>query len=313
MNSGDKILLATWREPGEVAIRASWKAMIEKKSLLEALEAGLSAAEDDPNLIAIGRGSIPNEEGVIELDASIMNGTTLEAGAVCGLRDILPAISIAKLVMEKTPHVMIAGNEARNFAIKNGFQPQDLQTDRSRALYDHWKAETHAQWMTSEDYVHSVADLDASQQHLGDTVTMLGLECVGAQPHCVAASSTSGLSWKKPGRVGDSPIIGAGIYADDEIGCAGSTGWGEELWKGVCAFRTVDAMRRGATAQQSCEETIRHLIRRQPKSIEISCVVFALSKEGDFGAAVTTGTFTLWVCKNGALESYDYNGLHDAT
>lgn len=310
MNPTDTTLLATWRDPGEVAIRAGWKARESGADLLTTVEKALVAAELDPDLIAIGLGSLPNEDGVIELDASIMDGKTLEAGSVCAVQDIVPAISLAKAVMEKTPHIMLAGQQARRFAIENGFHPQVLNREKSQAEYRKWRDTEGRKTFTWKDYIHASHQLETPFEHTGDTVTVLGLEKNTDEAHCAVASSTSGLSWKKPGRVGDSPIIGAGIYADDEVGCAGATGWGEELWKAVASFRTIETMRRGASAQEACEETILQMIRRQPKSTQISCVVFAMGINGEFGAAITTGQFTLWICRNGEFESRDYQGLY---
>lgn len=284
-------ILATWKEPGEVAIQAAVQSRNSRKDLLSCLEDGLSAAELDPSLIAIGLGSIPNSDGELELDASMMDGLTLNAGAVCAVRGIVPVISLARMVMEKTPHVMLAGDQARRFAIENGMHPRNLMTSESCRMYDEWRQSPKI----DTEYVHTVGEKPS------DTVTMLGLETED-RPHCVAASSTSGLGYKLPGRVGDSPIIGSGIYADDEAGCAGATGWGEELWKACASFRTVEAMRTGKTPQEACEATIRHMIRRQPQSVEIPCVVFALGLDGSFGAATTKGEFPLWVWKGDSPE-----------
>ncbi len=166
----------------------------------------------------------------------------------------------------------------------------------AQARYEEWcKTQTK---FSADDYVHT--HRDKSGQHLGDTVTVLGQEEPG---HVVAASSTSGIAWKLPGRVGDSPIVGAGIYADDEVGCAGATGLGEELWKAVASFRATEAMRRGLTAQEACEETILHMVRRQPGSTAVPCVVLALRNDGDFGAATTAGEFVLWICQDGEFQS----------
>lgn len=284
------VLLSTWQEPGQVAIEAAWKARLAGADLLSTLESGLSAAELDPSLMAIGLGSLPNSDGELELDAAIMDGRDLSAGAVCAVRGICPVISVAKRVMEDTPHVMLAGDQARRFAIQQGFRPQNLMTAECIARYEEWRKDPVR---TEKRYVHT-----ASEDH-GDTVTMLGLEEGG---HCAAASATSGISWKKPGRVGDSPIIGAGIYADDESGCAGATGLGEELWKACASFRAVEFMRQGRSAQEACDEVVRQMVRRQPASLSMMCVVLALRKDGDVGAATTTGEFPLWVCRDGAME-----------
>ena len=132
--------LATWREPGEVAVRAAWTRFAAGGSARDAVEAGLAACELDPRLLAIGLGSLPNSDGEIELDASIMDGETLEAGAVCAVRGIVPVISVARRVMEDTPHVMLAGDQARRFAIEKGFVPRNLITAEIERRFDEWKA-----------------------------------------------------------------------------------------------------------------------------------------------------------------------------
>lgn len=284
-------ILSTWKRPGEVAIRAAWNARTSGADLLSCLEKGLAAAELDPTLIAIGLGSVPNSEGVLELDASIMDGANFRSGAVCAMCDIVPAISVAKLVMDKTSHCMLAGDAARQFALEHGFEPTELNTEDSIARYQEWLS-TQPDVAT---YVH------ASEEKMGDTVTMLALE---APTHCVAASSTSGLPFKLPGRVGDSPIIGAGIYADDAVGSAGATGNGEALWRNVTSFRVINLMERGMSAQEACEAAMRHLAKTQPDQLHLPSAAFALRRDGDIGAAVIGGDspFEVWICRDGEIE-----------
>lgn len=293
--------LATWEQPGKVAVDAAWAARVSGMDLRTCLEKGLTACEEDTSLLAIGRGSLPNSEGELELDASMMDGKDLSAGAVCALRGISPAISVARMVMERTPHVMLAGDQAQKFALRQGMSIQNLMSQESLRLYQDWK-----KGQFDNRYIHTTADSETGLHETSDTVTMIGLE---SPSHLVAASSTSGLSWKLPGRVGDSPIIGAGIYADDEVGAAGATGWGEELWKACASFRAVEHIRNGRSPQEACELVIRQMIRRQQKSTEIPCVVFAMDREGNYGAATTKDVFHLWICREGEMTAKAYEGL----
>ena len=306
------LFLATWEKPGKTAVEQAWAKHLNGGDLRDCLEAGLAACELDPEFLAIGLGSLPNSDGELELDAAMMDGRDLEAGAVCALRGIVPAISVARGVLESTKHVMLAGDQARRFALSKGFETRQTMTARSIELYEQWHGENR-----HTSYIHSLADVE----HHGDTVTMIGLdlplplrEGVGGRgesesAHFVAASATSGIAWKMPGRVGDSPIVGAGIYADDEVGAAGATGYGEELWKACVSFRTVEGIRRGLSPQEACEETIRHMVRRQPHANDMSCVVFAADRECRTGAAINQGTFHLWSCRDGEIEVREFKGL----
>lgn len=291
------LLLSTWDHPGEVAIRAGWAARSSGANLLDTLEAGLAAAEEDPDLLFVGRGAMPNADGEIQLDASVMIGSTLEAGAICAMEGILPAISVARRVMERTPHIMLAGDDARRFALEEGFESRSLLTATSIARYEAWRDGR------PKGHFHSLRE-ERDQSH-GDTVTMLGLETTPDGTTVIAASSTSGTPWKRPGRVGDSPIHGAGIYADDEAGAAGATGLGEELWRVCASFRTVEAMRRGLSAAEACADTVAYLLRRRPKSADSPCVVFAVGMDGSFGAATTEGIFPYWSVNDGEFVLHE--------
>lgn len=293
---GVRTIVSTWKRPGEVAIKGALVKSGAGGSLLDAIEAGLIAAEDDPNLVAIGRGSLPNSDGEIELDASVMIGETLSGGAVCSVRGLLPAISMARWVMERTDHVMLAGDQARRFGMEQGLKPQNLMTNAVNRAYELFLEDP----IKAKEYIHT---LDQVPPH--DTVTMLGRE----DGKFVAASSTSGMPFKVPGRVGDSPIIGAGIYADDEVGCAGATGRGEDLWKASASFRAVEFMREGDSAQRACERVIEFMVRRLPMAREIPCVVLALDREGGFGAAISTGKFDLWVAEGEEVSCHHYEGV----
>lgn len=291
-----RTILSTWKRPGKAAIEAAVAKTLAGGGLLDCLEAGLTVAEADPDFIAIGRGSLPNSDGVLELDSSVMVGDTLEAGAVCAVQDLLPVVSMARWVMERTDHVMLAGDQARRFGIEQGLVPQDLMTDEARRRYQDFLEKKES----AMAYVHSVED-----QPPCDTVTMLARE----DGKFVAASSTSGMPFKKPGRVGDSPIVGAGIYADDEAGCAGATGLGEALWRVSASSRAVEFMRIGATAEEACNEVVNYLIKRIPKSREYQCVVLALDTKGNYGAAITHGQYEMYIAEGDEITYREYHGI----
>ena len=284
------VFVSTWQDAGEPCVRKAWESYKKDRDLLTACEQGLIEVELDPRFRAIGFGGLPNADGEQELDAGLMDGKTLRAGAVCALRGIVPAISVARKVMEETPHVMLAGDQAQRFAESQGFERRSLHSPESLAEYEKWRA-------------HKT---DAAVAHLvHDTVTIVGREDPG---HVVAACSTSGLAWKLPGRVGDSPIIGAGYYADDEAGAAGATGVGEDIWRFMLSFRAVENMRNGMNAQEACDTAIQAMVRRKPETREKTSVVFAVSKDGDWGAAASKDGFTAWICVDGDISSQKVNG-----
>jgi isoaspartyl peptidase/L-asparaginase-like protein (Ntn-hydrolase superfamily) len=285
--------LSTWERPGEKSLAVAVDSFKKGRPLARCLEDGLAAAEDDPEFVAIGRGSLPNADGEIELDASIMDGRDLNCGAVCAMRGILPAIKVARLVMENTPHNMLAGDQARRFAIECGIRPQNLMTARAAEHYEMYLCSPER----AKAYIHTLPD------NPPDTVTMLGME---DGPHFVAASSTSGLGYKLPGRVGDSPIVGAGIYADDEAGAAGATGWGEDLWKSCVSVRVVDHMRGGLSAQEACTKVIADMVRRRPDTKDRHSIVFALDRNGGHGVGVVGKKFDLWVHEGGVSRKETY-------
>jgi len=282
-----RVVLASWDQLGYPAIHAA--AARHADSLLDALEAGVAVVECDTTLATAGVGSVPNRDGDLELDASIMEGTLMRAGAVCAVRGMCPAIRIARLVMERTPHVMLAGDQAARFARDHGVDDYDFAK-----LLD----------------MPPLAVVGPSDPVHHDTILMLGWQSSSTEAikkgSVAAACATSGTPHKLPGRVGDSPIIGAGIFADDEIGCAGATGHGEDLWRSAASHRTVMNMARGMSPKEACEETVLHIGRRLDVAADGAIVTVALNRYGEFAAASLNHPFDLWVSRDGMIHKETY-------
>ena len=235
---------------------------------LDAVVEGIGVAESDLHNNSVGAGGLPNAEGVVQLDACIMAGPGHRAGSVAALEGIQHPIAVARRVMEKTPHVMLVGAGAKQFARQQGFPEQDLNTPESQAQWRAWQARQ-----------------TGDQGH--DTIALLVLMPDG---NVFGGCSTSGLAYKLPGRVGDSPIIGSGLYVDNDIGAAGATGIGENVMRYCGSFLAVEFMRRGASPEEACAETILRIARKDPKGIDLSINFIALDKQGRYGAAgVGTG------------------------
>jgi N4-(beta-N-acetylglucosaminyl)-L-asparaginase len=275
--------VSTWGF-GELCVRSAWEKWAAERSLIGAVEHGLAQVELDPTATSVGYGGMPNAEGVVELDASMMDGATLAAGGVGAMQGIVPAISVARKVLETTPHMLLVGENAQKFAIRNGFEVRQLLTPGAVERYEEWRKER----------TKPMAEHDTK-----DTCTCLGVRC----GHVIAGCTTSGLAWKVPGRVGDSPIVGAGLYADDEAGGAGGTGVGEDIWKFMLSFRAVEGMRRGLSATEACEEAVRVMVTRKPETRMRCSVVFAVRRDGDWGAAASKDGFTAQVCVDGEFIS----------
>ena len=207
---------------------------------LDAVIAAVTVVEDDPNDDSVGYGGLPNEEGVVELDASVMHGPTRRAGSVASVQRIKNVSRLAKTVMERTNHVMLAGDGARRFAVAEGFEEMSLLTEHSRKLWLAWKARTSVNWRPGTDspewkeHLATLFDNDPAQIAYAEQVIAhpptgtINCLAVNEKGEISGTTTTSGLAWKIPGRVGDSPVIGAGLFVDGDVGAAGSTGKGEE-------------------------------------------------------------------------------------
>lgn len=289
---------------------------------LDAVVATVTIVEDDPNDDSVGYGGLPNEEGEVELDASVMHGPTHRAGAVAAVHRIKNVSRLAKTVMENTNHTMIVGDGARRFAVAEGFEEMNLLTEHSRKIWLAWKAKSSLNWRPGIDSPewkeHMAALFDGDEKQIAYAERVIAHPPTGTIP-CMAVDSqgdisatttTSGLSWKIPGRVGDSPIIGAGCYVDNEVGAAGSTGKGEENIK-VCGGHTiVEMMRQGKSPTDACMEAMARVARNykndKKKLGTFHLYFYGINKDGVHGAV------SLW--RNGyeASKQASY-AVHDGT
>jgi N4-(beta-N-acetylglucosaminyl)-L-asparaginase len=255
---------------------------------LDAAVEGVKIQELDPNDNSVGYGGLPNEMGVVQLDASCMHGPTRRAGAVGCLEGIKTPSEVAKLILKYTTHVMLVGQDAKRFALSYGFKEEDLLTPASRAAWLEWRANRGHE----DDYL-DVGSGEGQKMLAPTRVTgTINLNVVAPNGDISSVTTTSGLSWKIPGRVGDSPIIGAGQYTDNEIGAAGSTGLGEANIMVCGGFLTVEGMRRGLKPVDACLETLKRLVAMSParllnpdKTPKFGLTYYAVNKKGEYGSA----------------------------
>lgn len=261
---------------------------------LDAAVEGVKIQELDPNDSSVGYGGLPNEEGVVQLDASCMHGPTKRAGAVGCLEGIKTPSEIARLILKYTNHIMLVGKDAQRFALSYGYQVEDLLTPRSREAWLRWRANRGA----NDDWL----DVGRDQEPMGVRQTgTINMNVVNAAGDISSVTTTSGLSWKIPGRVGDSPIIGAGQYTDNEIGAAGSTGRGESNIMVCGAFLTVEFMRQGMHPKDAALATLRRVVAMTPPRLmrengrpDFQLNFYAVNKKGEYGgAAITRSRFAV--------------------
>lgn len=271
------VIISTWPQ-GLAATKIAGELLIAGKSGLDAVEKGINTAEDDPKVQSVGLGGLPDENGIVTLDASIMDGPRRTGGAVGGLENIRNAISVARKVLEDTDHVLLVGDGAKQFAIACGFKEENLLTEESRKAWLEWKKSGQKGfWGRPPD------------QFGHDTI---GLILCDANHNLYGGVSTSGLSWKIHGRVGDSPILGAGLFVDNDVGAACATGRGEEVIKVCGSFLIVELMRQGHSPQEACEEALRRIRRNNPKRTDFAEAFLAVNKDGETGAAYFGKEFT---------------------
>ncbi|MCX8009644.1 MAG: N(4)-(beta-N-acetylglucosaminyl)-L-asparaginase [Ignavibacteria bacterium] len=285
ISESEPIVISTWNR-GLGPNKKAWEVLMNGGTSLDAVEQGVRVAEDDPANNSVGLGGLPDEDGIVTLDASIMDWQG-RCGAVAYLQNIKNPISVARKVMEHTRHVMLAGEGAKKFALKMGVKEENLLTEESRKRWVDWK--------------ENLSDKDFWKPENHDTITMLAIDKFG---NISGACTTSGLFGKIHGRVGDSPIIGAGLFVDNEVGAAGGTGIGESIMRTCGSFLIVEKMREGMSPQEACEYVIRRLIEKNKKMLKVpfQCAFIALNKNGEIGAYSITDVFEYVLTKKGKDE-----------
>ncbi|PQB07434.1 glycosylasparaginase [Polaribacter filamentus] len=280
LNPVKPLVIATWNT--SLAVETAAKVLQNGGSALDAVEQGCRIEEANEKNQTVGKGGLPDRDGDVTLDACIMNDKG-DYGAVLGVKNITHVISLARKVMEETPHVILIGDGAEKFAYEKGFEKEDLLTESSRKAWEKWKE-------TSE-----YKPIINIENH--DTIGMLAIDKKG---NISGACTTSGLAYKMAGRVGDSPIIGGGLFVDNEIGGASATGLGEEVLKTVGSFLIVELMRQGKSPQEACEEAISRIVNKPGKDFKNFQVGYiALNKQGETGAYSIHEWFSYNIFKDG--------------
>lgn len=285
-NAGLPLVISTWNH-GIAANEAAMELIKAGGKAIDAVEAGVRVPESDPEMMSVGYGGLPDRDGLVTLDACIMDETG-NCGSVSYLQHIKNPISVARKVMDDTPHVMLSGKGALDFALEKGFKKEELLTDKAKKRWEEWlKTSQYKPIINIENH---------------DTIGLLAIDEHG---DISGACTTSGLAWKLHGRVGDSPIIGAGMYVDNEVGGACATGVGEMVMKTLGSFLIVELMRQGMNPQEACEEAVNRIVAKQEyKDMQVGYL--AIDKDGNYGAYAIHPGF------NYALHAKGENKMHDA-
>ena len=284
-NGGLPIVISTWNH-GIAANKVAMDLINNGGNALDAVEAGVRVTESDPEMMSVGYGGLPDRDGHVTLDACIMDFKG-NCGAVSYLQHIKNPISVARKVMEETPHVMLSGKGALDFALEKGFKMENLLTEKAENL---WK-----EWLLTSQYKPIVN----IENH--DTIGLLAIDEKG---NISGACTTSGMAWKLHGRVGDSPIIGAGMYVDNEVGGACATGVGELVMKTLGSFLIVELMRQGMNPQEACEEAVMRIVAKEEyKDMQVGYL--AIDKNGNYGAYAIHPGFNYALHLNGKNEMHN--------
>lgn len=281
------IVISTWNH-GVAANAASWKILSKGGTALDAVEAGVRITESDASNMSVGLGGLPDRDGFVTLDACIMDENN-NCGAVAFIQDIENPISVARKVMEDTPHIMLAGEGARQFAFEKGFKKTNLLTPKAKEEWEKWKKKSKYQPIIN------------SENH--DTIGLLALDSNG---NLSGACTTSGMAYKIHGRVGDSPIIGAGLFVDNEIGAACATGMGEAVIRVAGSAIVVELMRNGKSPYEACKEAVDRVIKKHKDLTNLQVGFLALNKNGEIGG------YSVYAGFNYAVQTKTQNELIDA-
>ena len=265
------VVVATWRFHN--ATKAAWEVLEKGGNSLDAIEAGCRVEEADLGNTTVGKGGTPDRDGNVTLDACIMNKDGNYGAVVC-MENIAHPISVARKVMEETPHVLLAGKGAEQFAVSQGHNREDLLTEATKKAWEKWKEKSEYKPIIN------------IENH--DTIGMLAIDKNG---DISGGCTTSGLAYKMAGRVGDSAVIGSGLFIDNTVGGATATGMGEEVLKTVGSFLIVELMRQGRTPQEACEEGVRRIVESNPNHNNFQVGYVALNKKGEYGCYCIHGGF----------------------
>ena len=287
-NKNNPVICSTWNF-GLPANELAWKVLDNGGKAMDAAEAGARHAESDPENSSVGFGGLPDEKGNVTLDACVMDSTG-NAGSVAFLQNIKHPVSVARKVMEETKHVMLVGEGARQFAVSNGFEEINLLTEQSEKDWKKWLKERR--------------EMTPHETH--DTLSVLVQDKMG---DLAGACTTSGWAYKMHGRVGDSPIIGAGLFVDNEIGCAAATGLGEEVIKTTGSFLVVELMRQGYDPTKACEDALNRVIKAHNGNPDFQIGYIALRKDGEIGSACLKWSFEYALARGGENKLHKIKGL----
>ncbi len=274
-------IIATWRMAKE-GIEQGFEQLNQNGKASDAIETAIKAVEDFPYYKSVGYGGLPNEDQVVELDAGYMDGDTFDVGAICAIKDFANPISIAKKLSEEKVNNILVSYGAEKYAREHHFEEKEMLTDRAKAFYRKKKKELEQQAQELKPY---------------DGHDTVGMVCLDENGTVVAGTSTSGLFMKKPGRIGDSPFVGSGFYADSEVGGATATGLGEDLMKGCISYEIVRLMKEGLTPQQACEKAVNDLDAslKKRRTVAGDLSVVAMNNKCEFGCATNIEGFSFSV------------------